>query len=473
MASPTALARRFLLAVVFAAGALAAACGSGSSHPPPLGPRDSGPSDGSPADAPVDSGPGFDALEASRDSAIIDVSTADAADAGLGPDGADAERADAGYPAAHADPPQVQSYGGPVMTAPNVVPIFFANDPEQTQVEQFLTALAASPYWAATTAEYGVGPLTVSPSIVVTDPLPTMTTDDAIQTWLAAYLDGTHAAWPAIAMNNIYMVFYQEATTVTATFGGSSVDTSCVNFGGYHEEGAQGDLDAAGVPFVYAVIPRCTSFAGLTGIDGTTGTMSHEIAEAATDPLVNTNAAFDTTDENHIVWDLSPLPEVGDMCAFEPQSFQRLVGNFMVQRIWSNTAALAGGDPCVPVLTTPYFNVSPILTDSVTLTLDGQAYPTLGIQIPVGQTKMVSFQFFSSAPAAAWTAIPEDTSAAFNGPQLLSFSPSQFSGSNGDVVQVAVTAVAAGPVGGAELLVQSYRPGVNTTINYWFGFVQN
>jgi hypothetical protein len=362
-----------------------------------------------------------------------------------------------------------------VMMTPNVVPIFFANDPQQAQIEQFLTELKTSTYWPTATAEYGVGSITVAPSIVVTDPLPVMVSDDQIQTWLATYLDGTHAGWPAINLNNIYAVFYQAATTVTATFGGTTVETGCQYFGGYHEEGAEGNLDAGGVPFVYAVLPRCTSFGGLTGIDVTTGTLSHEIVESATDPLVNTNPAYDALDENHVVWDFAPLPEIGDMCAYEPQSFQKLVGSFVVQRIWSDNAAMAGGDPCVPPLpSTPYYNATPVLPDTVTLTSDGQTYSTPGIAIPVGQTKMMSIQFFSSAPTPAWTVVPEDTSYAFNGPQLLSFNPAQVTGKNGDVVQVAVTALAAGPIGGTEFLLQSYEQATSQTyINYWFGFVQN
>jgi hypothetical protein len=461
------------------AGMLIAACGSSVNHAAPKGTEggalDSGGASGNP-----DSGTKGDAT---TDSGLPDVTAADSggssdamptADAPVAPDsspGADA--AIPGYPAVHATPPEVLTYGGPVMMAPNVVPIFFANDPFQAQIEQFLTELKASSYWPAATAEYGVGPLTISPSIVVTDLVPTTVTDAAIQTWLAAYLANTQAGWPAITFNNIYVVFYQAATTVTATFGGTTVETGCQYFGGYHEEGAEGNLDAGGVPFVYAVIPRCAMFAGLSGIDATTGTLSHELVEATTDPLVNTSPAYDALDPEHVVWDFAPLPELGDMCAYEPQSFQKLVGSFVVQRIWSNNAAAAGGDPCVPALTTPYYNASPLLTDMVMVTSQGQAYPTTGLSIPVGQTKMMSIQFFSSAPAPAWTVFPEDTSYAFNGPQLLSFNPAQVTGKNGDVVQVAVTAVAAGPLGGTEFLLQSYQPTDTSYINYWFGFVQN
>ena len=63
--------------------------------------------------------------------------------------------------------PQVESYGGPVLTTPTVIPIFFQNDGEQTKVEDFLKQLAASTFWGQATSEYGVGPLAIGKSIVV------------------------------------------------------------------------------------------------------------------------------------------------------------------------------------------------------------------------------------------------------------------------------------------------------------------
>ncbi|MEO8796339.1 MAG: hypothetical protein ABI551_00510, partial [Polyangiaceae bacterium] len=90
----------------------------------------------------------------------------DAGDAG------DAVDADNGapssvYPAPHPELPQVLSFGGPVLTAPHVVPVFFPGDAYQAQLETYLHQLAASDYWSTTTSEYGVGPLTIGESIVL------------------------------------------------------------------------------------------------------------------------------------------------------------------------------------------------------------------------------------------------------------------------------------------------------------------
>lgn len=98
---------------------------------------------------------------------------------------------------------------------------------------------------------------------------------------------------------------------------------------------------------------------------------------------------------------------------------------------------------------------------------------TLGIQVPVFETRVFSIQFFSTEPTAEWTVFAEDTSAAYGGTQLLGFTPNPVSGKNGDVVSVEVQALAAGPNGGTEFILYSYRGESTSFTNYWFGFVQN
>jgi hypothetical protein len=425
--------------------------------------------------------------------ALRDVSGDSRSEEGRG--GSDTGSGHAPYPAPHPPVPRAFDFGGPVLTAPTLVPIFFADDPLEGQIVTFLTALAGSSFWPAAVTEYGVGPLTIAPSIVVTDDPPTSTTDAEIQAWLASYLNGTHAAWPPAALGNIYMVFYPSVTSITVPDDG----TSCVDFGGYHYEGmvmrvaptpeggvpeggvdggpGDGSADGGTTPFTYAVIPRCGMFAGYSGIDTVTLAVSHETVESSTDPLTRTKVAYGGVDRDHMVWQLDPGGEVADLCAYEPQSYQRLVGDFLVQRVWSNVEAEKGHDPCVPpVPVTPspvYFNAAPDLSAAVSLTLDGDHYPTLGIEVPVGKSANFDVYFFSDDPLAPWTLYLDDSSSAFGGKELLDFSPKYVMGKNGDVVSVKVTAVAAGPYGGTEMLLTSYKTGDEKTLNYWFGFVEN
>jgi len=374
-----------------------------------------------------------------------------------------APKIDAGYPGPHPAVPQVETFGGAVLAAPNVVPIFFPNDPVQTDVETFLTQLAASTFWTSATSEYGVGALTISKSVVVTDAPPATITSSQIEAWLASYLDGTHAEFPAIAPNNVYIVLYPAATTIQDNI----VGTGCISYGGYHDE----SQNASKQSFVYAVMPRCNTFGYLTGLDALTGPLSHEIEEAATDPHPQTDTAYAAADLDHMAWNLAPLGELGDMCAYEPQSFQKLVGNYAVQRLWSNASAKAGHDPCVPVLGTPYYNAAPVLNESVILDYYGQKVPTKGVQISVGKQKTVDVQMFSDAPTADWSVSAVDATYGTNQPKQLDFSWDAQTGNNGDTLHMTITRLANGPHNGTEFYIYASRD--QKTWNMWFGFVQN
>ena len=85
----------------------------------------------------------------------------------------------------------------------------------------------------------------IEPTIVTTDPPPT--TDDALQAWLEDHLAPPVPApgWIAPDPNTLYIVFLPAGVTLTA-----GMDTSCVTFGGYHDETAQSHI-------VYALVPRC------------------------------------------------------------------------------------------------------------------------------------------------------------------------------------------------------------------------
>ena len=86
--------------------------------------------------------------------------------------------------------------------------------------------------------------------------------------------------------------------------------------------------------------------------------------------------------------------EVGDLCAQEPGAFTQFPElAYTVQRTWSNAAAMASHDPCVPALANEvYFNAVPELNDTITI---GGMFTMLGVQIPVGQTKTIDLDLFS------------------------------------------------------------------------------
>ena len=360
-----------------------------------------------------------------------------------GADAANDAVVDAGYPGPHPAAPQLRNQGGPIVATPRVVPIFFSNDAFQSQVEDFLSKLAASSYWTATTSEYGVGALSVASSIVVADAAPATIDTPGIETFLATY---AAKAGP----NDVFAILYPASTTISdPRFG-----TSCTDFNGFHYEGTKSSV-------VYAAIPRCASAGALKGFDAISASLSHELVEAATDPHVDSAAAWSFTDVDHLVWSYVPGAEVADMCDLEPQSFQPLVGAYMVQRSWSNASALAGHDPCVPALAQPYFNAAPVLTTKQNITFQSQVMTTPGIDLAMGASQTIAVQLFSDAPTSDWNVDALDTSQ----PPGFTFAWDRQSGNNGDTLHLTITRTGASA---SEFVITSTA---GTTTNLWFGFV--
>ena len=109
--------------------------------------------------------------------------------------------------------------------------------------------------------------------------------------------------------------------------------------------------------------------------------------------------------------------EVADMCQDNDDSNYLPPGStYTVQRSWSNAAATAGTNPCVPVPATgPYFNSYPTLPDQVTLTAgspSGGPITTTGVNIPLGQSRTIDVVLHSEAPTSGpWTVTAYDSSA--------------------------------------------------------------
>ena len=369
------------------------------------------------------------------------------------------------YPAFKIDAPQVvNSSNGPVLKAPKVVPVYFANDDTTftAQITSFLDKLPGSAYWGPGEKEYGVtGALTVTTPIQLTENAPASIDDSAIQTWLSGKITSKDPAWPQPDANTIYMMFYPSGTSITLGQSGAS----CSSFGGYHNDVTVTSSDVA-----YAVVPRCGNFGGLTGVDSVTSPASHELVEAATDPYPQTQQAFGQVDDNHVLWEyVLGGGEVGDMCAQFGTSFYAPTDlGFTVQRTWSNAAATAGHDPCVPADGTPYFNSMPVLTDKVSL-LNGQVV-TQGVHIPVGQSATIEVDLFSDAPVGPWTVSASDTASMQGGTPTLSFTWDRTSGQNGEKLHLTIQATATSQYGGAGFLIRSKTSTRHTS---WFGLVGN
>jgi hypothetical protein len=368
----------------------------------------------------------------------------------------------ASFPAPFGPAPQVGSGGGQPLTAPKAIAITFDGDAMRPQLEQFVAGVGTTSWWNSVTAEYGVGALFAGTPVHLTEAAPATIVDADIQKFLAGKLDGTHPEFGgAPDASTVYTIFYPEATT-SITLGDAATGLkSCTDMGGYHNQLTLPN----GTNVVYAVIPRCAQgFAGMTGIDAVTGTASHELVEAATDPLVVTAPAFSGTDDDGVGLELMlGGGEVGDMCSSNQGAFFKPDGfPFTVQRTWSNKAAAAGQDPCVPAMAGTYFNAAPQAADQITFTNAGQSSKFKGIQIPVGSSKTIPVVIYSDAPTDVITLGALDNAAVRGGAQQLTFAWDKTTGRNGDVVHLTITAVAMGQYGIAPFLVTSTYNGRTT-----------
>src|SRR5262249_35501366 len=161
------------------------------------------------------------------------------------------------------------------------------------------------------------------------------TTDTDLEAWLAKVIGV--APFPPVVPQAIYAVFLPQGVTLTET----GVGDTCTFVGGFHGE----VWNAGNIDVTYALLPRSAGYAGWSDLDLLTGALSHELVEAATDPFYRTYPAYLTVDDPHNIWNAVTYGEVGDLCQFSPQSYQRLVDNYLVQRSWSNASAKAGHDP--------------------------------------------------------------------------------------------------------------------------------
>ena len=348
----------------------------------------------------------------------------------------------ADYPAAHTPAPQVANAGGPVLKAPRFVPIFWANDDRQTEtsIVDFLNRVGSTEYWKATTSEYGIGMATSTAPVYLTDTIRGQVDGNGIANWLAGKI--STGVVPASDANTIYVLHYPAGVTI---YQGNSV--SCQDYGAYHSD----YTTRTGASVAYAVIPRCGSFANMAGVDAITAPESHELIEAATDPYPNSNPSYAQPDDLDFFWQIAlGGGETGDLCAQEHNAFTKFAElAYGVQRTWSNQAAAAGRDPCVPELPGEvYFNAAPEMPGTVSVNLGGgQVVKMRGISVPVGQSKTINVDLFSAGPVGPWQVSAQAGATATGQSGAITVRLGGTSGRNGDKLQLTITRRAASQYG--------------------------
>jgi hypothetical protein len=378
--------------------------------------------------------------------------------------GAEASVPDASKPLP-ANPPQVFNSGGPVLASPKIVAVLFGGDALTSQLTDFTTKIGTSSYWTAATSEYGVAAATFGGTVLSSSVAPASISDAQIQTFLAnGVASGT---LPTPSANTLYVVYYPTGTSVTA---GSAI--SCVSFSGYHSQ-----TTIASTSVAYVVIPRCASLGSLTGISAVTAAASSQLVAAATDPLPASNPAWATVDPAHLEWQLAfGGGEVSSMCAQMNGVFTTPSDlPYEVQRTWSNAAARAGQDPCVPAPAGEvYFNSEPQFPGTVSGNLNGQTVNVAGLQIAPGTSATVNLDLFSNGVTTGpWTvnAISPAMQAGDAGTPELTFSFNQTTGQNGSVIQMTINV--AGSASPSDLSTFVVESTLGSQTNVWLGAVKN
>jgi hypothetical protein len=269
-----------------------------------------------------------------------------------------------------------------------------------------------------------------------------------VEALLATNLSGTTPAWGMPDPSTIYLFLFPPGTIV------NDQGTCCSAFDGYHGEASIG---ATTVP--YAITCACPGFDGqnVTNLQQRTVVVSHELAEAATDPFVNSNPAFGQSDDPDYVWTIVTGGEVADMCGYNADSYFIPPGaKYMVQRSWSDAAAKALTNPCLPVpaIANPYYNSFPTLPDMVHYDQGFGSFATRGVKIGVGQTRTIPVHLWSAMPTKAWHVSAYDYEAFANGgTPNLKFSFDKATGVSGDTLMLSITVISVDPTLNAEAFI--------------------
>jgi hypothetical protein len=325
------------------------------------------------------------------DPSALDLSLAGVGDLGApGDPGSDQDLGGSFTPATHRGFPQLAHASAAGLLSPmRLVVIVAAGDPMASELDSFADAAVASAWFKSVTAEYGV--VAPSGSVHLTGapfPAGTMPLDaDAVSTYVQQTLAAATNA-PSPDGKTLYLVYLPPGVDL--------VDNVMCNgpaAAGYHHKYLSGGDG-------FAVIQRCQG--GFeTAIEQLTIVGSHEIAEAATDTGLGWRMAIPAAtvpvwmSDPWLEYEDSRITEDGDLCI----DTRILEGSYYYQRAFSNAAAAAGGDPCVPSLPMPYYGAT-----TAKPWYSGTAGSTLNIVVTG----------WSTAPASDWIvrAKVQDTSVA-------------------------------------------------------------
>ena len=348
--------------------------------------------------------------------------------------------------------PTVSFFGGNLLTHVQAQAVFlgheFSSAPanaETATLNAFLKDITSGAYLQALgRAGYGVGPgSAVSGAVDNTSIAAGSTISDAfIRTRLQA--DVSSGLLQAPNANTLYVVYVQPDVAVNLGGGQGTTQQGIL---GYHTAfvGANGAairyavVVSPGGPAGNSVLPEARS-----AIDQLTAVTSHELAEAVTDPDVNSNV-----NGGRLGWFDPQRGEIGDIEEHNPNAFVRLDG-FLVQEVADrNDQLLSIVTPpsnLIGTTTTLSGHVNPQSPNSPpTVTFTAIISPASGTVAPSGTVDLiVNGRLLGRATVRVVNGVAEATfTVAFFGPGRFTFSAqylgsSAFQGSTSNAVTVTV-----------------------------------
>jgi hypothetical protein len=231
--------------------------------------------------------------------------------------------------------PTVSFFGGNLLPQVQAQALYLGNEfssaPARTApatLDAFLKDLTGGPYLQALArAGYGVGPGSAVAGAVDNTALTVGSTisDAFIRARLQA--DVSSGLLQAPNSNTLYVVYVEPDVAVNLGLGQGTTQQGIL---GYHTA----FLGANGAPIRYAVVVSPGGAAGnstlpeaAAAIDQLTAVTSHELAEAVTDPDVNSNV-----NNGRLGWFDPRRGEIGDITENNPSAFVRLDGH-LVQEV--------------------------------------------------------------------------------------------------------------------------------------------
>lgn len=247
-----------------------------------------------------------------------------------------------GYDVApHLPFPTIARVPGDVLSPLRLVSLVSPRDPLAGELVDVSDRMMAGAWIVAAGREAGVVPGTSAHA--ASPPLPDGPLEDAqIARWLRDAIDGQRVPTPD--GNTLYLVWLPAG--VTLVWNGRE-NADCRYVRGYHRPlGDGGDA--------MAVIPRCPD----ANLDDLSMQGAHELIEAASAPARDDtkpdSPRADAWAENPWVALAAAGAGIADLC----DGTRHRDGGILYPRVYSERAAQAGGDPCIPPRSTPYFNTS-------------------------------------------------------------------------------------------------------------------